>query len=169
MKKVTKFVKILLAIPVALVVAGYANVVAQVVFDDYYKPVPPAEKLKPDSTNCPCWDPEEVSGLYAAPWRLDALVNIVHETTSPEKGGSTLTLIDAWENYPDGNCLRAGVFRLPKEKFYACDVAWGLWNGDSCYIEEEDLFEASYDEPPISRSCEIAANETIGYILTIAE
>lgn len=169
MKRGTRILKILLALPLALFVAGYASVVAQVVLDDYYKPVPPAQKLKPEATNCPCWDPEEVPGLYAAPWRLDALVNILHETSRPETGGSTFTLIDAWEDYPDGNCLRAGVFRFPKEKFYGCDVAWGLWKGDYCDIEEEDVFEASYDEPPISRSCEVAANETIGYILTIAE
>jgi hypothetical protein len=169
MKRGTKFLKILLTIPLALIVAGYASVVAQVVLDDYYKPVPPALRLKPDSTNCPCWDPEEVSGLFAVPWRLDALVNIVYETSRPEKGGSTFTLIDAWEDYPDGNCLRAGVFRFPKEKFYGCDVAWGLWKGDYCDIEEEDVFEASYDEPPISRSCEIAANETIGYISTVVK
>ena len=163
----TRFLKILLALPLALVVAGYANVVAQDLLDDYYKPGPAG--FKPESTQCPCWDPEEVPGLYAAPWRLDALVNIFHETIGPAKVGYKLTLIDAWEDYPDGNCLRAGVIKFPREKAYACDVAWGLWNGSFCDIEEEDLFEASYDNPLLSRSCELAANETIGYILTIAE
>ena len=125
--------------------------------------------IKPDAAYCPCWDPEEVPGLYAAPWRMDELVNIVHETIGPKKLGYKLTLIDAWENYPNGNCLRAGVIKYPKQKVHACDVAWGLWNGDSCDINEEDLFEASYDDPLIIRSCEIAANETIGYILSVAE
>jgi hypothetical protein len=167
MKRATKLLKILLTIPLALIVAGYATVVAQDMLDDYYKPAP--RGMKPEATHCPCWDPEEVPGLYAAPWNLDAMVNIVHETTRPKKVGYKLTLIDAWEDYPDGNCLRAGVFTFPREKVYSCDVAWGLWKGDYCDIEEEDLFEAMYDNPLLNRSCEIAANETIGYILTVAE
>lgn len=167
MKRAIKFLKILLTVPLALAIAGYATVVAEVMLDDYYKPIP--QGFKPESVHCPCWDPENVSGLYAALWKLDDQVKIVHETIGPAKLGYKLTLIDAWENYTDGNCLRAGVITIPKEKVYACDVAWGLWNGESCDIEAEDLFEASSDNPLVSRSCEIAANETIGYILTVAE
>lgn len=124
--------------------------------------------IKPEAGYCPCWNPEDMSGLYAVPWRMDGWVHINHETNAPQKNGFKLTSIDAWEDYPDGNCLDATV-SYHKQKENACTVAWGLWKGDFCEIKEDDFFEATYFNPLLIESCEIAINETISYISSIAE